>query len=179
MLPVVRLWKLQSIWIVATTTTTTATTLNPITRKRSRRSPQQFKSRQTKIRKESIQRQISMEKQRHKEEHLRIISTIAKRIQHDYNFTPSLQLSICQNAQKVLKEMQQLEYFAKVNNLTFHDLTTGNILPASANLLLCLGLKFIPTQKHNFTQKDLDTTLLRFDQDIGLKTYFLGAPMDY
>ena len=119
-----------------------------------------------------------MEKKRHEEEHLRIISTTAARIQHDYNFTPSLQLSICQNAQKVLREMQQLEYFAKVNNLTFHNLTTGNILPASANLLFGLGLKFIPMQKHNITQMDLDTTLLRFNQDIGLKTYFSGAPMD-
>ena len=100
------------------------------------------------------------------------------RIRHDYNFTPSLQLSICQNAQKVLREMQQSEYFAKVNNLTFHDLTTGNILPESANLLLGLGLKFIPTQKHNITQMDLDTTVSRCDRDIGLKTYFSGAPMD-
>jgi len=119
-----------------------------------------------------------MEKKRHKEEHLRIISTTAARIQHDYNFTPSLQLSICQNAQKVLREMQQSKYFATVNNLTFHNLTTGNILPASANLLLGLGLKFFPTQKHNITQKELDTTLSRFDRDIGLKTYFSGAPMD-
>jgi len=119
-----------------------------------------------------------MEKQCHRKEHLKITSTIATRIQHTYGFTPSLQLSIHRNAQNVLGKMQQSKYSGKVNNLTFHNLTTGNILPASANLLLGLGLKFIPTPKHNITQKDLDITLSRFDQDIGLKTYFSGAPMD-
>jgi hypothetical protein len=142
---------------------TLRTTLKPPIRKCSRRSLQRSKSKQKKVWKESIQRQISMEKQCHREEHLKITSTITKRIQHTYGFTPSLQISIHQNAQNVLGKMQQSDYSTTVNNLTFHNLTTGNILPTSASLLLGLGLKFIPTPRHNITQKDLDITLSRFD----------------
>ena len=73
--------------------------------------------------------------------------------------------------------MTTTEYFTKVKNLTFHDLTTGNILPKSSNLLLGLGLKFIPTPKST-TPDDIDKTLSRFERDIGLKVYFSGAPKD-
>ena len=69
------------------------------------------------------------------------------------------------------------EYFTQVKNLTFHDLTADNILPKSSNLLLGLGLKFIPTPKGT-TPDDLDITLSRFEQDIGLKTFFSGATKD-
>ncbi len=74
--------------------------------------------------------------------------------------------------------MMHSEYFTPVKNLTFHDLTTGNILPASSNSLLGLGLKFIPTPKYNITNKILDVSLSRFERDIGLKVFFSGDPTD-
>ena len=73
--------------------------------------------------------------------------------------------------------MTATEYFTEVKNLTFHDLTTGNILPKSSNLLLGLGLKFIPTPKGT-TPDDIDKTLSRFERDIDLKIFFSGAPKD-
>ena len=69
-------------------------------------------------------------------------------------------------------------YFPHVENLAFHDLTTGGILPPMANILLGLGLKFIPTPKLNTSPDEQITTLERFERDFSLKVFFAGDTDD-
>jgi len=132
----------------------------------SRRAAKRFRSKQAKVRYESSKEQISQETLYYTNDLIGLSASFARRTQQTHNLTPDFNLSPHRNAQNVLGSMTATEYFPKVKNLTFHDLTTGNILPKSSNLLLGLGLKFIPTPKGT-TPDDIDKTLSRFERDIG------------
>ena len=78
------------------------------------------------------------------------------------------------NARYALGQQNPAAYFPLVQKLAFHDLTSTNKLPPTANQLLGLGLKFIPTPRINITKTELENTTERFERDIGLKIYFTG-----
>ena len=65
-----------------------------------------------------------------------------------FNFLPDPFKTHHMNMQNTLGNTPPSKYFS-VSNLAFHDLTTGGILPQSANTLLELGLKYIPTPQIN------------------------------
>ena len=67
------------------------------------------------------------------------------------------------NARRALGQLHPQDYFSPINKLTFHNLTENNLLPPDTNLLLGLGLKFIPTPSINITTNDLDHTLARLE----------------
>jgi len=95
-----------------------------------------------------------------------------------FGFTPDPSQSIHLNARRILGNTHTDTYFPTVKNLTFHNLTSKNILPPTANSVLGLGLKYIPTPRQNITQDDIDKTLSRFERDIGLSIFFAGADDD-
>lgn len=78
------------------------------------------------------------------------------------------------NARQALGQLHPHDYFSPINKLAFHNLTENNELSSETNLLLGLGLKFIPTPQINITTDDLDHTFTRFERDIGLRVYFSG-----
>lgn len=91
-----------------------------------------------------------------------------------FGFIPNLNISVHMNARRALGQMHPHDYFSPITKLAFHDLTENNELPPETNLLLGLGLKFIPTPPINITQNELDHTFSRFERDIGLRVYFSG-----
>jgi hypothetical protein len=78
------------------------------------------------------------------------------------------------NARQALGQLHPHDYFSPINKLAFHNLTENNELSSETNLLLGLGLKFIPTLLVNITTDDLNHTFARFKRDIGLRVYFSG-----
>jgi hypothetical protein len=91
---------------------------------------------------------------------------------------PDLSKTTHMNMRLSLGATPPINYFPRVTNLAFHDLTTGNILPPMANTLLGLGLKFIPTPKSNTSPDEQTTTLERFERDLSLKVFFAGNTDD-
>ena len=96
--------------------------------------------------------------------------TISRR----FGFVPDQTLSVHKNARQVLGNTPVTTYFPSVKKLAFHDLTKEHKLPPSANQLLGLGLKFIPTPWTNITPTEREQATARFERDLGLKVYFAG-----
>ncbi len=95
-----------------------------------------------------------------------------------FGFTPNTDLSVHMNARQALGQLHPQDYFSPINKLMFHNLTENNLLLPDTNLLLGLGLKFIPTSSINITMDNLDHTLACLEQDIGLCVYFAGDDSD-
>lgn len=68
-------------------------------------------------------------------------------------------------------------YLSDVTNLAFHDLTDDKSVPHSAQLLLGLGQKFIPTPKYSTSAKDMNEHLFRFRRDL-YRAVFWGEDDD-
>lgn len=97
-----------------------------------------------------------------------------REVESSYGFIPDPSLSIHHNARKVLGDMTLACYQNQVDNLKFHDLTDGNILPASAASVIGLGLKFIPTPKFSPSSKDVTLASDRLERDLSLRIHFAG-----
>ena len=69
-------------------------------------------------------------------------------------------------------------YFLKAMNTAFHDLTRGKLLPVATRSVLGLSLKFIPTPRYAPSASDIAPSLERFEQDIGLQTFFAGCDQE-
>ena len=95
-----------------------------------------------------------------------------------FGFVPNTSISVHLNARRALGHMHPQDYLSPITKLAFHDLTQNNELPSDTNLLLGLGLKFIPVPSINITRDDLAHTLDRFERDIGLRVYFAGDQSD-
>lgn len=147
-------------------------------RKHTRSTNQRFERKQQKSRNETIQKQIETENTTFLNTLTNISTKITKNTITSYGFAPDASRSIHLNARKILGNTPIDEYFPTVTNLAFHDLTSQGTLPPSANSLLGLGLKYIPTPKITITQDDMDKTLSRFERDIGLTTFFAGSEDD-
>jgi hypothetical protein len=87
---------------------------------------------------ESLKKQAKEELNNHNTKLLHIennarINTLTK-----FNFLPDPSKTTHMNMRLVLGNTPPCDYFPLVSNLAFHDLTTGGILPQSANTLLGL-----------------------------------------
>ena len=102
------------------------------------------------------------------------VNTAENRVHREFGFVPIPTLTVHKNARHTLGQSHPKTYFPLVQKLAFHDLTSTNKLPPSANQLLGLGLKFIPTPPVNITKTELERSTERFERDIGLKVYFTG-----
>jgi hypothetical protein len=71
--------------------------------------------------------------------------------------------------------METWYYFARPNNLAFHDLTENKIAPTNIRSLLGLGLKFCPTPRYTTSPKVIEKTLERMERDLYLKVYYAGT----
>lgn len=101
-----------------------------------------------------------------------------RRTLRKFGFIPNPDLSIHKNARLALGQLHPQDYFSPITKLAFHNLTDNNQLPSDTNLLLGLGLKFIPTPSINIIPNDLDHTMARFERDFGLRVYFAGDDSD-
>ena len=67
-----------------------------------------------------------------------------------------MQLSIFKNVLIVLSNTDSSCYFPRPNNLAFHGLTKGKVVPLKAKEVLGLSRNFIPTKKHIAAAEDLE-----------------------
>ena len=101
---------------------------------------------------------------------------IKGKIKETFGFFPNTSISPFQNALQILGNTPTSIYLTKPNNLAFHDLTNGRVMPKASKSILGLSHKFIPVPKT--TPHDLSAMLERFEQDIHLKAYFAMQPLD-
>ena len=96
------------------------------------------------------------------------------RINSDINLAPSTSaLSIAAN---IIGNTPTSDYVStKVENLAFHDLTEGKIMPPSTKNLLGLGSTFIPKPERSTGHNDLNEGLTRFRRDMYLRAYWAGG----
>ena len=80
------------------------------------------------------------------------------------------------NAISILGNTYASQYFSRVDNLAFHDLTEGKIIPPSTADLLGYGSKFIVKPPKTTSHIDLMENMTRFKRDMYLKSYFAGPP---
>jgi len=107
------------------------------------------------------------------------VNTTLQRIRRRFGFLPNPAISVHKNARHILGQTSPNIYFPPVKKLAFHDLTSTHKLPPTANQLLGLGLKFIPTPRTNITSTELEHTTSRFERDVSLKVFFAGSdPME-
>jgi len=100
-------------------------------------------------------------------------------VRQRFGFLPNPAMSVHKNARHILGGTPPNTYFPAVRKLAFHDLTSLHKLPPTANQLLGLGLKFIPTPQMNITSTKLEQTTSRFERDLGLKIFFANNdPME-
>ena len=78
-------------------------------------------------------------------------------------------------ASEILGNVYTADYFSKVDNLAFHDLTDGKIMPPSTAGLLGHGSTFIPKPERSTGHKDLNAGLTRFRRDMYLKAFWAGG----
>ena len=90
-----------------------------------------------------------------------------------------MQLSIFKNVLIVLSNTDSSCYFSRPNNMAFHDLTKGKVVPLKAKEVLGLSRNFIPTKRHTARAEDLEKSQFEFRRDAHLKTFFAGNPMDH
>ena len=71
-------------------------------------------------------------------------------------------------------------YFARPNNLAFHDLRDNKSihLPNYTKSLLGLGLKFCPTPRLTSSLITINTTLSRHQQDLWIKNFYNNQTLD-
>ena len=127
---------------------------------------------------ETLRKQHGHEVNRHQNILRNIKNKTIKYTLARFHFLPDLSKSTHINMRLTLGNTNPKSYFPHVENLAFHDLTTGGILPPMANTLLGLGLKFIPTPKLNTSPDEQITTLERFERDLSLKVFFAGDTDD-
>ncbi len=89
-----------------------------------------------------------------------------------------MSLSPSQDAIRVLGETPQRAYFSRQNNLAFHDLTPGKIMPSLAKQVLGLSFKFVPAPRLTTSHKTIHDTMDRLNRDVDLKVFFAGVPED-
>ena len=159
--------KAQQYTPLAQQTTPTTPRFSHSRKQRQRRS--QAKAQQT-----DIANTISWERQQLNIKLNNIVTTAKQRTHRRFGFVPTLSTSVHKNARTVLGHTHPQDYFPLVQNLTFHDHMSTHKLPPTANQLLGLGLKFIPTPRINITVPTLEQTLERFERDLGLKIFFAG-----
>jgi hypothetical protein len=122
---------------------------------------------------ESLNKQKEEELNHHNTKLLHIENNARIKTLTRFNFLPDPSQTNHMNMRLALGYTPPNDYFS-ISNLAFHDLTTGNILPQSANTLLGLGLKYIPTPKINTSPDEQDKSLSRFERDFSLKVFFAG-----
>jgi hypothetical protein len=122
---------------------------------------------------ESLNKQKKEELNHHNTNLLHIKNNARIKTLTRFNFLPDPSQTNHMNMRLVLGNTPPNDYFS-ISNLAFHDLTTGNILPQSANTLLGLGLKYIPTPRINTSPDEQDKSLSRFERDFSLKVFFAG-----
>eukprot|EP00984_Skeletonema_dohrnii_P027260 scaffold16757_cov168-Skeletonema_dohrnii-CCMP3373.AAC.2 len=76
----------------------------------------------------------------------------------------------------ILENTYSSQYFSRVNNLAFHDLTEGKVIPPSTADLLGYGFKFIPKPPKTTGHLDLQESLTRFRRDVYLRSFWAGPP---
>lgn len=74
--------------------------------------------------------------------------------------------------------MYTSDYTSRLQNLAFHDLTKGKIMPKSTADLLGQGTTFIPKPKASTGYNDLREGLKRFRRDMYLRAYFANGSPD-
>jgi hypothetical protein len=122
---------------------------------------------------ESLKKQKKEELNHHNTNLLKIENNTRINTLTRLNFLPDPSKTNHMNMQIALGNTPPSDYFL-VSHLAFHDLTTGGILPQSANTLLGLGLKYIPTPRINTLPDKQDKSLSRFERDFSLKVFFAG-----
>ena len=152
----------------------TSTSRESFRKKYSRRQQQRRSRKKAKTQHSTIEKQIEWEEQQLKTTFNNTINTAKQRIYHEFGFVPIPTLTVHKNSRYILGQSHPRTYFPLVQKLAFHDLTSAHKLPPSANQLLGLGLKFIPTPPVNITKIELERSTERFERDIGLKVYFAG-----
>ena len=100
---------------------------------------------------------------------------IKGKIKETFGFFPNTSISPFQNALQILGNTLIDIYLTRPNNLAFHDLTNGRVMPKASKSILGLSHKFIPVPKT--TPHDLSAMLERFEREIHLKAYFAMQPL--
>ena len=81
-------------------------------------------------------------------------------------------------ALEILGNMYTADYTSRLQNLAFHDLTNGKIMPKSTADLLGQGANFIPKPKKSTGYDDLYEGLQRLRRDMYLRAHFATGSID-
>jgi len=98
--------------------------------------------------------------------------TARKETKTNFGFIPDTGISNHLNVRQVLGDTTTREYFDHFTNKSFHDLTTGKLIPAAAACILENGLKFIPNPKKSIHRDNIDEAMRWFTWDAYLKVLF-------
>jgi hypothetical protein len=145
---------------------------NPSRQQFSHSRRQRFSRTQTKKSQTEIQLQIQWENQHFTNQLIREHHSITTAALHRFPSLPLPTLTIHKNARLTLGNTHVSDYIPNIKKLAFHDLTSSHKLPACANQLLGLGLKFIPTPKTNTSQDMINKITERFERDLNLRIFF-------
>jgi hypothetical protein len=83
------------------------------------------------------------------------------------------------NARHVLGNTTPECYFNHSTNKTFHNLTNGRSLPATATSILGMRMNLIPTPSWTPSPAKVEHSNDHFEHDIGLKVHFAGDDDNY
>ena len=85
--------------------------------------------------------------------------------------------STLSTACEILGNMYTSTYVSRVENLAFHDLTDGKIMPPSTTGVLGCGSNFIPTPKRSTSVNDLTDGFNRLKRDLYLRAYYASGSL--
>jgi hypothetical protein len=139
---------------------------------KSSRCQQRFYQRQHKLKNLLLHNNIQSELQILQGAKTQTSQHTAKIIHAKYGFLPKPYQSPLQNAISVRATTPIANIPPTIENLAFHDLTEGNIIPQAAKSILGLGMKFIPTPP--YTTNTITPSLKRLRRDTFLKVIFSG-----
>ena len=77
------------------------------------------------------------------------------------------------NVLLILTTTEKWFYFCQANNLDFHDLTIGKVVPKSLQSLLGLRVNFYPTPLR--PTLNIDKIMERFERDLHICSVFSGS----
>jgi hypothetical protein len=110
----------------------------------------------------------------------RIVADVNKELRRSLNINCDIDLSksTFSTAVEILGNTYTSDYFSRVENLAFHDLTKGKVMPPATAELLGLGPNYIPAPKYSTSERDLSAGIKRLRRDMYLKAYFASGSLN-